>query len=127
MRRALRLLRAFSAAALLCGAELFLRLFSLRRLLGWADRLHRYCPFLAKGTSATLAAVLFRALPTVDERLPFLSPSCLRRALAARLILGPAAQVHIGVKPSGTGGIEAHAWVGPKEPDTGDFLELAAL
>ena len=115
------------AAAVLCGSELCLSVFPLRKLLGWSDGIHCRCRFLSQGLPARLAQAVSLALPRADERLRLLKPSCLRRALAARALLGPATRLCIGVKRVNGGALQAHAWIGSDPADAEDFVELAAL
>lgn len=61
------------------------------------------------------------------QRLCGLNPSCLRQALAMRLVTGGRMPLYIGVRRGMTGELQAHTWVNPSTPEAEESVEIATL
>ncbi|MBI3550303.1 MAG: lasso peptide biosynthesis B2 protein [Elusimicrobia bacterium] len=108
-----------AAWLLLLAAEIGLRAAGFTRLIGWRSALRFAMPGRA-------SAAIESELAGAEARLP-LEPSCLRRAVAKRLLRGAAFPIRFGVRRSAAGRIEAHAWAFEGEPGYADFVELGRV
>ena len=117
-----------SALALLLAAECALRWVGLSRLLNWVSRHWVYGRISERVRIGPGFAVTVRGcIDSVDRHLPGLKPSCLRRALAVRLLGGNDVAIRIGVRRIPGGRIEAHAWTGEPDVDCHGFQEMARI
>ena len=115
------------ALTVLLAAEAILRSVGLERFIECL-RQRSAAHFLRRQLKRVgFTGIVARWIDRVDRHLPLVEPSCLRCALASRILSGEELPLRIGVRRAPGGTIEAHAWTGPGNATDRDYLEIAAL